>query len=419
MEFIVAKQDQTRFTNFNFSVAITDAFMAAVRNDLDYDLIDPSTREVVDTLRAREVFDRIIDLAWHNGEPGVLFIDAANRDNTTPQLGNFEATNPCVTGDTWVLTGQGPRQVADLLGRPCELVVDGGLWRSTDAGFFATGRKETLALHTVEGHSLRLTADHPVRKVVAKTRWRLDSEWVKAGELAPGDEILLHDHRALSGWAGQGTEEEGYLLGLLGVPVVGVASTIDNDLYGFDYTIGFDTAVNVAIDAIDRIRDAAESHDRVFVVEVMGRDNGSIALEAAIATGADIVLTPELPFSIPELITHLRDDVMAQKKHHIIVMAEGAGHAEELARYINANLPVECRATVLGYVQRGGSPTRFDRILASTSGEAAVVALTEGRSSVVAGTRNGHIVLQDTLEAVTRRNLLKPELVDLLRRVSI
>ncbi|MDX9834327.1 MAG: adenosylcobalamin-dependent ribonucleoside-diphosphate reductase [Desulfobulbus sp.] len=101
LEFIVAKQDQTRFTNFNFSVAITDAFMAAVSEDLEYDLIDPSTREVIHTLRAREVFDRIIDLAWHNGEPGVLFIDAANRDNTTPQLGEFEATNPC--GEQWLL----------------------------------------------------------------------------------------------------------------------------------------------------------------------------------------------------------------------------------------------------------------------------------------------------------------------------
>ena len=218
---------------------------------------------------------------------------------------------------------------------------------------------------------------------------------------------------------GNGSQTGGYLLGQLGVPVVGVASTIDNDLYGFDYTIGFDTAVNIAIDAIDRIRDVAESHDRVFVVEVMGRDNGSIALEAALATGADIVLTPELPFSIPELITRIHDDVMAQKKHHIIVMAEGTGHAEELSRYINANLPVECRATILGYVQRGGSPTRFDRILASTAGEAAVVALSEGHSDVVAGTRSGHIVLQDTLEAVTRRNLLKPELVELLNRVSI
>lgn len=218
---------------------------------------------------------------------------------------------------------------------------------------------------------------------------------------------------------GNGSQTGGYLLSQMGVPVVGVASTIDNDLFGFDYTIGFDTAVNTAIDAIDRIRDVAESHDRVFVVEVMGRDNGSIALEAALATGADIVLTPELPFSIPNVITRLRDDVMAKKKHHIIVMAEGAGQARDLAVYINANLPVECRATVLGYVQRGGSPTRFDRILASISGEAAVVALSEGRSGVVAGTRDGHIVLQDTLEAVTRRNPLKPELVALLNRVSI
>ncbi|MCL1980447.1 MAG: adenosylcobalamin-dependent ribonucleoside-diphosphate reductase, partial [Proteobacteria bacterium] len=100
-EFIVAKQDQSRYTNFNFSVAITDLFMEAVKNDLEYELIDPSNGHVVDTLHAREVFDKIVDLAWHNGEPGVLFIDAANRDNTTPQLGKFEATNPC--GEQWLL----------------------------------------------------------------------------------------------------------------------------------------------------------------------------------------------------------------------------------------------------------------------------------------------------------------------------
>lgn len=101
MEFIVAKQDQTRYTNFNFSVAITDLFMNAVKDDLEYDLIDPSTGKVIESLRAREVFDKIVDLAWHNGEPGVLFIDAANRDNATPQLGKFEATNPC--GEQWLL----------------------------------------------------------------------------------------------------------------------------------------------------------------------------------------------------------------------------------------------------------------------------------------------------------------------------
>ena len=218
---------------------------------------------------------------------------------------------------------------------------------------------------------------------------------------------------------GNGSQTGGYLLHNLGIPVVGVASTIDNDLFGFDYTIGFDTAVSVAIDAIDRIRDVAESHDRVFVVEVMGRDNGSIALESGLATGADIVLVPELPFSMPEIITHLQSDVVARKMHHIIVIAEGAGSAEELSRYINANLPVEARSTVLGYVQRGGSPTRFDRLLATEAGEAALLALAAGRSGVVAGTRDGRIILQDALEAVTKRNLLRPQLVELLNRVSI
>jgi ribonucleoside-diphosphate reductase alpha chain len=101
MEFISAKQDQTRFTNFNFSVAITDTFMEAVKTDLEYDLVDPSNGKVVETLHAKDVFDKIVDLAWHNGEPGVLFIDAANRANTTPQLGEFEATNPC--GEQWLL----------------------------------------------------------------------------------------------------------------------------------------------------------------------------------------------------------------------------------------------------------------------------------------------------------------------------
>jgi ribonucleoside-diphosphate reductase alpha chain len=114
-----------------------------------------------------------------------------------------------------VLTGQGPRQVRDLVGRPCELVVDGRLWPSTDQGFFSTGVKKTFTLKTVEGNSLCLTEDHLVRKVLHKNRWRLESGWVSAGQLVPGDEIMLHNHRSLIGWPGRGTEEEGYLLGLL------------------------------------------------------------------------------------------------------------------------------------------------------------------------------------------------------------
>lgn len=215
LDFISAKQDQTRFTNFNFSVAITDAFMAAVEKDEDYDLTDPTNGKVADQLNARETFDRIIDLAWHNGEPGVLFIDAANRANTTPQLGQFEATNPCVIAETWVQTSAGPRQVGELLGRPLDLVIDGKAWASTGQGFFATGRKEVFELTTVEGYSLRLTADHPVRRVANATRWRTECEWTQAGALVPGDSILLHDHRSLAGWAGAGTLEEGYLLGML------------------------------------------------------------------------------------------------------------------------------------------------------------------------------------------------------------
>lgn len=215
LDFITAKEDQTRFTNFNFSVAITDTFMEAVKNNQEYDLIDPSENKVVNSLNATKVFEKIIDLAWHNGEPGVLFIDAANRVNATPQLGDFEATNPCVTGDTWVMTGQGPRQVDELIGHQCKLTVNGEPWNSSEKGFFTTGTKEIFTLRTNEGFMLKLTADHPVRKVVRKTRWVLESDWLEAGELAAGDEILLHDHRSLTSWPGQGTEEEGYLLGLL------------------------------------------------------------------------------------------------------------------------------------------------------------------------------------------------------------
>ncbi len=215
IDFIHAKQDHSKYTNFNFSVAITDSFMEAVKNNDEYDLIDPSNNQVVCTENAAEIFEKIVELAWYNGEPGVLFIDAANRANSTPQLGEFEATNPCVTGDTWVMTNAGPEQVGELLDRPLELMVNGKTCSSSLRGFFSTGRKEIFALQTKEGYSLSLTEDHPVRKVVKRTRWRIDSQWTETSSLKPGDEILLHNHRLMKGWQGTGTREEGYLLGLL------------------------------------------------------------------------------------------------------------------------------------------------------------------------------------------------------------
>lgn len=214
-EFIDCKQDITKITNFNISVAITDAFMRAVDKGEEYDLVNPRTGELAGKKDARQIFDKIVQNAWRTGEPGVFFIDRANFYNPVPHLGAYEATNPCVTGDTWVQTAAGPRQVHELLERPLDLRVNGADHATGERGFFLTGRKPVVRLQTVEGYSLRLTSDHRVLRISRKTRWTRDTEWCQAGELAAGDEVVLNDHRAGASWAGQGTREQGYLLGLL------------------------------------------------------------------------------------------------------------------------------------------------------------------------------------------------------------
>ncbi len=226
-EFITCKLDGS-ITNFNISVAATDAFMKAVMEDTEYDILAqpgwPDGRggryqggEVIGRKRAREIFQKIVEAAWRTGDPGLVFIDRVNASpaNPTPALGQIEATNPCVTGDTWVLTTDGPRQVAELVGRPCQLVVNGQAWSTGSEGFFSTGRKPVLRLRTREGHSLRLTANHLVARVVRCTGSTLTTEWVEAERLRPGDQVILHNHRNLEGWNGVHTEQEGYLIGLL------------------------------------------------------------------------------------------------------------------------------------------------------------------------------------------------------------
>ncbi len=177
------------------------------------------------------------------------------------------------------------------------------------------------------------------------------------------------------------------------VHVVGIPGTIDNDVYGTDFTIGFDTAVNTGLDAIDRIRDTAEAHQRLFFVEVMGRTRGFIALDVGLAGGAEEVLVPEVRTDIDALCASIRTQFEAGKRASIIVVAEGddAGRAFEIAERVGTKLEMDYRVCVIGHVQRGGAPTARDRLLASKLGSGAVRALVEGRTGVMVGELAGKV----------------------------
>ncbi|WP_207509261.1 6-phosphofructokinase [Telluribacter humicola] len=205
-----------------------------------------------------------------------------------------------------------------------------------------------------------------------------------------------------------------------GIPTVGAPGTIDNDLYGTDYTIGFDTAVNTALDAIDRIRDTASSHDRVFFIEVMGRDSGYIAIQSGIGGGAELVMVPEVLTPISEVVETLRQGWLRSKASSIVVVAEGEeeGSAAEIADKIKSQIEedIDMRVTTLGHTQRGGSPSAYDRILASRLGLGALEGLLAGQKNVMAGIINNELVytpFEDTIR------LPKPINEDLLRMVKI
>ncbi len=200
-----------------------------------------------------------------------------------------------------------------------------------------------------------------------------------------------------------------------GVPFVGIPGTIDNDLYGTDYTIGFDTAVNTAIQAADRIRDTAESHNRLFFIEVMGRNSGLIALNTAIGAGAGYALIPEKETTIEELVDMLRIAAKRKKLFNLIVVAEGnkTGGAQQVAEEVRKRLDIfDIRVTVIGHMQRGGAPTFQDRVLASRMGQAAVEGLLEGKRNVMVGYVDNRIKFTPLKEAISK---VKPPNEQLLR----
>ncbi len=206
------------------------------------------------------------------------------------------------------------------------------------------------------------------------------------------------------------------------IPVVGLPGTIDNDLYGTDFTIGFDTAINTVVQAADKIRDTATSHDRLFFLEVMGRDSGYLALWSGIACGAEFILVPESKTYIENLARVLRHDMRKNKTSGIVIVAEGddEGGAYTIAERVREKLPeIDTRVTVLGHVQRGGAPTVQDRVLASWLGYAAIKALQDGSSGVMVGVEHRKITLTPFEDAIHKKKHFEFGALELARILAL
>ena len=204
----------------------------------------------------------------------------------------------------------------------------------------------------------------------------------------------------------------------MGFPTVGIPGTIDNDITGTDETIGFDTAVNTALEAIRKLHDTASSHQRLFIVEVMGRNAGFLALEVAVASGAEYVVVPELPLSIGNLCKQLKASYAEHKSHTLIILAEGVMSAAEMRDKLQDTGGYDARVTVLGYIQRGGSPTSFDIVLSTRMGAFATEGLLIGKSGVMVGNINHKLVFSNFERAWSEHKSLSPELISLINKMN-
>ncbi|HET7658499.1 MAG TPA: 6-phosphofructokinase, partial [Bacillales bacterium] len=204
-----------------------------------------------------------------------------------------------------------------------------------------------------------------------------------------------------------------------GIATIGIPGTIDNDIGGTDFTIGFDTALNTVIDAIDKIRDTATSHERTYVVEVMGRNAGDLALWSGLADGAESILIPEADYDLDQIVARLKRGHERGKKHSIIIVAEGVGSGVDIGREIQMETNLETRVTVLGHIQRGGSPTASDRVLASRLGAKAVELLLEGKAGRMVGIKNNHLHDLPLNEALKQTHTVDENMYKLSQELSI
>ncbi|MGM0903757.1 MAG: 6-phosphofructokinase [Bacillota bacterium] len=204
-----------------------------------------------------------------------------------------------------------------------------------------------------------------------------------------------------------------------GFPTIGVPGTIDNDISGTDYSIGFDTAVNTVIEAIDKIRDTAYSHERICIVEVMGRNAGDIALWTGLTSGAESIIIPEASYDFDDVMNRIRNGQERGKMHNIIVVAEGVCSGEELKKEVKEKLKLDTNVIVLGYLQRGGSPTAYDRMMASRMGGNAVDLLIHGEKGVMVGWKKGQLVHPTFEEAAREKHAINLDDYNLARSLSI
>ncbi len=219
---------------------------------------------------------------------------------------------------------------------------------------------------------------------------------------------------------GDGSFRGAMALSKQGIPCIGLPGTIDNDIACSEYTIGYDTAMNTAVEMIDKLRDTTQSHDRCSVIELMGRHAGYITMNVGIATGALACLVPEIPFDIKkDVIDRMMVTQKSGKSHFIIAVAEGVGHAQELAKYIEEQTGIESRATILGHVQRGGCPTVRDRTTASQMGYRAIELLEMGSYNRVVGIKDDEIIDYSIVEALAMKKALDPKLDLISKTISL
>lgn len=205
-----------------------------------------------------------------------------------------------------------------------------------------------------------------------------------------------------------------------GIPTIAMPGTIDNDINCSEYTVGYDTCLNTVVSAVDKLRDTSSSHERCSVIEVMGRGAGYIAVEAGIATGAEVVLVPEFEYNFEkDVIEVIKKGIKRGKKHCIVIVAEGVGGADDIAKKIEEKTGMEARATILGHVQRGGSPTVMDRVIASQMGAKCVELLLEGKQNRIVCKRNGQITDVDIEEGLNMKKTLDPNLMGLICKLSV